>query len=71
MLLCDGDDPMEVLSSMYNSLRMAGVGGLARILLPPEPEFVLQVLAERFGREIDLDPLMASNASVNLIFLDF
>ena len=59
---CDGDDPMEVLSSMYNSLRMAGVGGLARILLPPE--FVLQVLAERFGQEIDLDPLMASNASV-------
>ena len=62
VLLCDGDDPMEVLSSMYNTLRMAGVGGLARILLPPE--FVLQVLAERFGREVDLDPILASTASV-------
>ena len=48
--------------TLYNSLRMAGVGGLARILLLPE--FVLQVLAERFGREIDLDTLMASNALV-------
>ena len=59
---CDGDDPMEVLSSIYNTLHMVGVGGLARILLPPE--FVLQILAERFGREVDLDPILASTASV-------